>query len=264
MLELKDVQKERDSREIPLDRVGIDNVRFPIRISCKGGGYQEVQSTVSMFASLFKDIRGTNMSRFLERLASYQWCPISSEMLPGFLKEMQEHLEAEDVYVSFKFVYFVERSSPVTDIVVPQGYDVAFTAWMVKQEFTFVLECNTPVSLVCPCSLEISEVGAHNQRGNIRARVTTNGATIWIEDLVSILESCGSAPVHTVLKRPDEKFVTEQMFRNPKFVEDTARDVYLQLDGDPKITKFDVKVESFESIHPHNAVVYVKKIGVGL
>jgi GTP cyclohydrolase I len=257
---LPDVQATKDDRGIPLHRVGIEEVSFPILIGRKEKRkYQHTQAIVSMYGDLQKDVKGSNMSRFQETLMTYRDKTMNSKKLKKFLKELKRRLQTKDAYVSIRFKYFIPKESPVKKVAGIQGYDCAFVARLTSDNYDFYLEVAVPIITLCPCSKEISKYGAHNQRALVTARLKFVGKPLWIEDVVKILENMGSCGIYPVLKRPDEKYVTEVSFKNPKFVEDVARDTALALDKIINIKGYSVKVVSFESIHAHNAVAYFKR-----
>jgi len=258
--QLPDVQATKDERGIPLHRVGIEDVSFPILVGRKEKRkYQHTQAIVSMYGDLSEDIKGINMSRFAVTLMNYRYKTMNSKKLKKFLKELKRSLKTKDSYASIKFKYFIPKESPVKKVAGIQGYECAFVGRLTSEEYEFYLEVSVPIITLCPCSKEISKFGAHNQRALVTARLNFVGKPLWIEDVVSILEKMGSCGIYPVLKRPDEKYVTEFSFKNPKFVEDVARDTALALDKISNIKGYSVKVISFESIHAHNAVAYFKR-----
>lgn len=257
--QLPDVQSLKDERGVPLYRVGVEDVNFPILVGRKERKYQTTQAVISMYGDLEKDIRGANMSRFMEVLMQYRYKRMNSKKLKIFLKELKKKLKTKDVYVAIGFKYFIPKKSPVKKIKGIQGYDCAFIARLTSDKYEFYLEVSVPITTLCPCSKEISKFGAHNQRAVITTRMTFLGKPLWIEDVVSLLEPIGSCDIYPVLKRPDEKFVTETAFKNPKFVEDVVRNTALVLNKTSCIKSYSIKVISFESIHAHNAVAYFKR-----
>ncbi|MCK4359369.1 MAG: GTP cyclohydrolase I FolE2 [Candidatus Cloacimonetes bacterium] len=256
---LPDVQSLKDARGVPLYRVGVENVNFPILIGRKERRYQITQAIISMYGDLKKDIRGTNMSRFMEVLMQYRYKRMNSKKLKVFLKELKKKLKTKDVYAAINFKYFIPKESPVKKIKGIQGYDCVFVGRLTSDNYDFYFEVSVPITTLCPCSKEISKYGAHNQRAIITARLKFSEKPLWIEDVVSLLDSMGSCDIYPVLKRPDEKFVTETAFKNPKFVEDVVRDTALALDKISCVEGYSIKVTSFESIHAHNAVAYFKR-----
>lgn len=257
--QLPDVQSSKDIRGLPLYRVGVEGVNFPILVGRKEGRYQATQANVSMYGDLEKDIRGSNMSRFIEILMNYRYKVMNSKKLKGFLETLKKRLKTRDAYIAVNFKYFIPKESPVKKVKGIQGYDCVFVARLTSNKYDFYLEVTAPITTLCPCSKEISKHGAHNQRAIITARMKFSGKPLWIEDVVPLLESMGSCDIYPVLKRPDEKFVTEKAFGNPKFVEDVVRDTAVALDEISCIEGYSIKVTSFESIHAHNAVAYFKR-----
>lgn len=257
--QLPDVQSLKDMRGVPLHRVGVENVSFPILVGRKEGRYQTTQATISLYGDLEEGVRGSNMSRFPEALMQYRYKVMNSKKLKVFLEGIKRKLKTKDAYVLIKFKYFIPKESPVKKVKGIQGYDCAFVGRLTYNKYDFYLEVSVPITTLCPCSKEISKYGAHNQRAVIIARMKFSGKPLWIEDAVSLLDSMGSCSIYPVLKRPDEKFVTEKAFENPKFVEDVVRDTALALDEISCVEGYSIKVTSFESIHAHNAVAYFKR-----
>lgn len=257
---LPDLQNEKDTRGKHIERVGIERVKLPIAIGRKkaDGVPSTVQADVSMYVSIDHEIKGANMSRFLECLMSYESVVITSEHLKVVVEDMLERLESRDGYVNLRFTYFVPRYAPVSKTRGVQGYDVSFIGREVNGKYDFVTEVNVVGTNLCPCSKEISEYGAHNQRNHVRVKLVHNDNLYWIEDIIVAIESCMSCPIFPVLKREDEKWVTEHAYENPKFVEDLARDVALKLDS-YEIKHYHIRSQADESIHHHEAVAYLSK-----
>lgn len=252
-----DVSMEKDRRGISIQKVGVKNVHLPLQIRRKENGYQNVVGDIDMTVELPHHYRGTHMSRFLEILSCWNEKPISWRELKQMLREAQEKLDAERADIHLKFKYFIAKKAPVTGIESQLDYNCDFIARMEGDQCFFTLGLEIPVLTLCPCSKEISERGAHNQRGMVRLKVQFNpGNFIWIEDLVNLVEKQASSPIYPLLKREDEKYVTEHSYDNPKFVEDLLRDVVIALREDNRIKWFDVESESFESIHNHSAYAY--------
>ena len=252
-----DVQNMRDERGIEIQRVGIKDVHLPLQIRMKDGGFQHVQGNVSASVNLPQEFKGTHLSRFMELLTSWSEKPISGKEIRQILAELCHHLNAAEAEFSLKFRYFLPLKAPVSSAVGSLDYIGEFRGNLIEQGhcFDYQLGVEVPVLSLCPCSKEISAFGAHNQRAAIRALVRFGypGKILWLEDLISILRIQGSCPVYPVLKREDEKLVTESAYQNPKFVEDILRDSVLALRSEPRINWFRVEVESYESIHNHNA-----------
>jgi GTP cyclohydrolase IB len=255
---LVDIQNTADERNIPIDRVGVRGVKYPIYVRKRDNGTQQTVGTLSLTVDLPRHFKGTHMSRFLEILGKHNH-DISGDTIPVILAELRERLQAETSHFDVKFIYFMEKAAPVTGKVGMMGYECGFiaTGGLVDD---FQIYLNVPVKTLCPCSREISAYGAHNQRGYVTVRVRPRKGTIlWLEDVIAMIEGSASAPLYPVLKRPDEKFVTEQAYDNPRFVEDMVREVALAFDKDDRILAYEIEVENHESIHDHNAYAYVKR-----
>lgn len=251
---MRDVQSTPDDRGIDIQRVGVKGVRLPFLVRTKGGDYQQVLGNVTLSAELPKEYRGTHMSRFIEVLLSWSEKPISGWELRKILREVAGRLAAPAADMTLRFRYFIPRAAPVSGSRSYLDYLAEFSGRLENEHYDYTLGVEVPVLSLCPCSKEISDYGAHNQRAMIRARVRFFDARfLWIEDLVDLLESQGSSPIYPLLKREDEKFVTETAYDHPKFVEDIVRDAVLALRAESRITWFAVECESYESIHNHSA-----------
>lgn len=257
---LPDLQNERDTRGKNIERVGIERVKILIAIGRKSpdGIPTTVEASVSMYVSVDKEIKGANMSRFLECLMSYESVVITSEHLKVMVEDMLQRLNSEDGYVEIRFNYFVPRLAPVSKVRGVQSYECAFIGREVDKKYTFVTEVNVTGTTLCPCSKEISQYGAHNQRNHVRIRLVHNNDLYWLEDIIILIEEQMSCPIFPVLKREDEKWVTEKAYETPKFVEDLARDLALAMDR-KGIKYYNIKSKADESIHHHEAVAYLKK-----
>ena len=253
---LHDVQATRDERRVAIDKVGVKEVAYPIRVRTRGGGEQQTVANVNMYVSLPHHVKGTHMSRFLEVLQEH-----CQELTPGEVRSichrLRERLDAEEAHLELSFTYFIEKHAPVTGLSGLMDYQVSIKACSNGQD-DFILGVRVPATSLCPCSKAISKYGAHNQRCEIEAEVRLR-SMLWIEDLVEIIESSASAELYSVLKRPDEKFVTEHAYENPKFVEDIVRDLALRLDADDRIEWFSISSENFESIHNHSAYASIER-----
>lgn len=254
-----DVQSQMDFRNINVDKVGVKDIRYPMRVMDKNNGMQHTVASINMYVNLPREFKGTHMSRFIEILNEFHG-HLDIRELSSILELMQERLQAQSAHLEINFPYFVKKRSPVTDSegLLEYGCRVTGSLSGVKG-YDLVLEVNVPITTVCPCSKEISEHGAHNQRGVVRLAVRFK-RFIWIEDLVRLVEKAASCEVYSVLKRPDEKYVTEQAYENPKFVEDVVRDVAYQLKQDSNVLWFLVDVENFESIHNHSAYACIERM----
>jgi len=253
---LVDVQASADSRQIAIDKVGVKDVTYPIRLRTPDGGVQHTVASVNMYVSLPHHQKGTHMSRFLEVLNEHAQ-EIDPTDIMAICHDIRERLNARDAHLELTFTYFISKPAPVTGSPGLMDYIVTFAASSNSTD-DFVMGVKAPATSLCPCSKIISAYGAHNQRCEIEARVRTRGM-MWIEELFERCESAASAEVYSVLKRPDEKFVTEQAYDRPKFVEDIVRDLAVALDDDDRITWYAINSENFESIHNHNAYAYIEK-----
>jgi len=259
---LPDIQKTKDDRGISINRVGIEKVRFPLFVDAKGGGEVLVYSTINLYCSLRHQVKGINMSRFEETLMAWKYKNVNRESLEYFLSELREHLgkeDCEDVYAEISFPYFITKISPVSKAESVMDYKCTFVGRL-KEYYKFHLIVEVLTTSNCPCSKEISKYGAHGQRSFAIVTVEPlRGKKIWLEDLILTIEKCGSSEVYPLLKRVDEKYVTEKAYNNAKFVEDAIRDISLAIQNLGSINKFKVKVINEESIHPHDAVAYVAR-----
>jgi GTP cyclohydrolase I len=257
MRALKDTQNERDDRSLPIDRVGVKDVRFPLRIRDRDQATQHTVATVSMAVDLPHHYKGTHMSRFLEVLHAHgRELTVSS--IAAMPKELLSRLPAEKAYVEMRFPYFRTKRAPVTKSEGLIDYGVVFEVNAQGDQIDYVVTVEVPVATLCPCSKAISERGAHNQRGVVTFSVRFR-QPIWIEDLIELVESSASCELYSVLKRPDEKAVTERAYDNPVFVEDLVRNVALKADSHKLIKWFRVEAVNFESIHNHNAWAVIER-----
>ena len=258
-MELKDVQNKQDKRGIDIQKVGVKDDQIPLLVERKNDKSQIVNAKARMSVSLDKNFKGTHMSRFIEVLNDFRKSELSDLFV--MLEILKCKLSAKAAEVKFNFTYFIEKKAPVSKISAPMGYECFFKGKLKKDgEYKFYLGVKVPVTTLCPCSKEISQFGAHNQRAVISVIVVYDrDSHIWLEDLIEDIEKCGSCPVYSLLKRRDEKFVTEQAYNNPKFVEDVLRDVVLTIEKYNNIKSYEVEIEAFESIHNHSAWAYQKK-----
>ena len=249
---MQDVQKQRDHRNIPIDRVGIKNLKYPITVRDKRDGFQPTVATIDMYVNLPHRDRGTHMSRFVEMLHLFR-PEVSLKNFDVILQEMKRHLNAASAHIDITFPYFIEKKAPVSESMGLMDYTCRIIGVSEENGKTdLVSEVIVPISSVCPCSKEISDAGAHNQRGQVRLQIRFK-KFIWLEDMIELVEKSASCDVFSILKRVDEKHVTEAAYANPKFVEDVVRDIAVQLNQDDNITWFTVSAENFESIHNHSA-----------
>jgi GTP cyclohydrolase IB len=261
--DMQDTQGGADLREVDLQRVGVKNVELPFRIQEQGytgteGGIQTVLANVQLSVDLPRQYKGTHMSRFIEILERWKDQPSSSGQLEHILQDTRERLSAERAHIQVGFKYFLQKAAPVSKQLSTMGYDCRFHAMLCEETgYDLVMGVDVPITTVCPCSKEISVAGAHNQRAWLRVKLrTVPGKFLWLEELITQLESFGSCEIYPLVKRPDEKYVTEKGYFNPKFVEDVLRDVVLWLREHPYVTWFEVECEADESIHLHNAFAY--------
>jgi GTP cyclohydrolase I len=255
---LLDVQGLADTRGIPLQKAGVKNVEMPITLLQKDGKPQVVAARATMSVALTGEAKGTHMSRFILQLSEWSRHKVLSANLHDFLAECKERLHAPAAHLDLAFKYFIEKPAPISDHSAPMPFECRLRGQVNEQgHYQLVLGVNVPIATLCPCSKAISKYGAHNQRAEIRAEllIDTQGEhpVVWIEDVISALEACSSCPVYPVLKRTDEKYVTERAYENPKFVEDVCREATLVLRQWPGVVGFSLEVEAFESIHAHNA-----------
>jgi GTP cyclohydrolase I len=256
---MKDIQNQKDDRNIDIDKVGIKDIRYPITVRDKEIKTQQTVALINMYVNLPRNYKGTHMSRLIEILNEHNRS-ISIQNLSDILLTMKQRLNAESAHIEISFPYFIMKSSPVTHSQGLMEYQCTFKGSL-NEGKDLVLIINVPITTLCPCSKEISSYGAHNQRGEIRLQVRFK-KFVWIEDLIKLAEECASCDVYSVLKREDEKYVTEMAYQNPKFVEDVVRDVAKKLEKDSNITWFAVESENFESIHNHNAYAYIERHNV--
>ncbi|MBI1336823.1 MAG: GTP cyclohydrolase I FolE2 [Phycisphaera sp.] len=259
---MPDVQASIDTRNQAIDKVGVKNITYPITLQCPAtGGVQHTVAQVNMYVGLPHYQKGTHMSRFLEVLNKHH-TELRSNMIMEVCHDMRERLEAEDAHLELTFPYFIHKKAPVTGS--PGMLDIVVTfeasASAKPKSNDFVMSIKVPATSLCPCSKEISAYGAHNQRCEMEVKVRfAPGKFMWIEDLFAVVERCASTQVFAVLKRPDEKWVTEAAYDNPKFVEDIVRDLASALDAEDRIVWYQVMSENFESIHNHNAYAFIEK-----
>ncbi len=254
---IADVQSSADTRRLAINRVGIKSIRHPVKVKDKSMGVQHTVATFNMYVHLPHNFKGTHMSRFVEILNEHER-EISVESFGTILKEMVTRLEAKSGYIEMNFPYFVNKAAPVSGVQSLLDYDVTFIGEIVNGSSHITMKVLVPVTSLCPCSKEISERGAHNQRSHVTLTLRTN-SFVWVEDVVRIVEEQASCELYGLLKRPDEKFVTERAYDNPKFVEDMVRDVAAVLNADERIDSYIVESENFESIHNHSAYALIER-----
>ena len=254
---MPDFQSHSDSRRVPINKVGVKEIRYPLQLKCMDGGTCDTVATINMFVSLPQDRKGTHMSRFLEVLNEYRE-GMHPERLIELCRELRERLDADVAHVEMDFTYFINKHAPITGKAGLMDYPVRFTCEAGPTGEDLIMSVGAPATSLCPCSKEISEYGAHNQRCLITADVRFDGM-LWIEEVAKLIESAASCPVFPVLKRPDEKWVTEEAYDNPKFVEDIVRDLAVILNEEDRINWYHIRSENFESIHSHNAYAEITR-----
>ena len=254
---IADVQSAPDTRRLPIDQVGIKDIRHPVRVRDRSQGEQHTIANFNMYVELPHNFKGTHMSRFVEILNNHD-VEISVESFKTMLREMSEHLNANVGHIEMNFPYFINKSAPVSGVKSLLDYQVSFIGEIRDGKEIATIKIVVPVTSLCPCSKEISDRGAHNQRSHVTVTAQIN-AFVWIEELIEIVEKEASCELYGLLKRPDEKFVTERAYDNPKFVEDMVRDVAGKLNDDDRIDTFMVESENFESIHNHSAYAMIKR-----
>jgi GTP cyclohydrolase I len=253
---MKDIQSEPDYRNIAINKVGIKDLRYPVTVLDRNRGKQNTVASINMYVDLPHECKGTHMSRFVEMLHLFR-PNIALKTFAEILTQMKEHLNAESAHMEVSFPYFIEKKAPVTRSPGLMDYTCRLIGSINSAgRVDLISEVIVPVTSVCPCSKEISRDGAHNQRGMVHLR-TRFKKFIWIEDMIELVERAASCEVYSVLKRSDEKYITEKGYDNPKFVEDIVRDIAVELNADKNITWFSVAVENFESIHNHNAYAFI-------
>ena len=260
-----DIQSERDDRDVPLQKVGIKGLKYPVHVLDRDHRIQHTTASVNLYVNLPKHFKGTHMSRFIEVFHQHRE-HLSMPHFLDMLEEIRVSLEAARAFGEMSFPYFLEKPAPVSGQAAMMSYECSYegmvsgpsaSAPAVAQSRSFFVSVAIPVQTVCPCSKAISEYGAHNQRGIVRVKLEL-GPFFWIEDLVSLVEECASSAVYSLLKREDEKYVTEAAYDNPKFVEDLVRDVLLSIPRLGAFPWYSVEAENYESIHNHSAFAYAE------
>jgi GTP cyclohydrolase I len=254
---IPDVQSAPDSRQIAIDQVGVKAIRHPVKVMERAGGVQHTIASFNMYVGLPHHFKGTHMSRFVEILSA-QERELTVQSFQTMLKEMVERLEAQEGRIEMHFPYFIEKQAPVSGVKSLMDYEVTFIGEIREGKPCFAMKVLVPVTSLCPCSKKISAYGAHNQRSHVTVTARTS-EFVWIEELVDLVEKQASSELYGLLKRPDEKFVTERAYDNPKFVEDMVRDVAAILNLDERITGYTVESENFESIHNHSAYARIER-----
>jgi GTP cyclohydrolase I len=253
-MNIPDIQSQTDFRRIGIDKVGVKGIRYPIMVEDRENTLQQTVADLNIYVDLHHSKRGTHMSRFVEILNRYHRDSIIGQ-LDKLLLELKSLLKAEAAYIDIAFPYFIKKQAPVSRIVSLMDYSCFFNA-SYKDDYELWIGVTVPVTTLCPCSKEISAWGAHNQRSLVTIKVRYDGF-VWLEELIAVAEESASCPVYPLLKRRDEKFVTEKAYANPRFVEDIVREATQKLEADPRILEFYVEADSMESIHNHNAYAMV-------
>ena len=255
--EIEDVQSSADTRQIAINRVGIKDIRHPVRVKDRSEGEQHTIANFNMYVFLPHNFKGTHMSRFVQILNNHER-EISVNSFQDMLMEMVERLESESGHIEMTFPFFINKTAPVSGVKSLLDYEVTLIGEVENRKPSMYTKVIVPVTSLCPCSKSISDYGAHNQRSHVTVTVSTNDF-IWIEEIIELIESEASSELYSLLKRPDEKFITERAYDNPKFVEDVVRDVAGRLNAEPRIHSYVVEAENFESIHNHSAYARIEK-----
>ena len=255
-IKMKDIQRQKDFRKIEINKVGVKNIRYPITVLDKAKGIQHTVASVNMYVDLPHRFKGTHMSRFIEILNKYKG-DISIKNFSKILSEMKRKLKAKSAHLEVEFPYFIEKEAPVTKAKSLMEYICRFCGSSNEEE-DFYIGIVVPITTLCPCSKEISDFGAHNQRSMVTVNLRFK-KFIWIEDIIRLVEESASCDLYSILKRPDEKYVTEKAYKKPMFVEDVVREIASKLRKDKNIIWFTVESENFESIHNHSAYAFVER-----
>ncbi len=256
MKKIKDIQSQPDFRQIAIDKVGVKDIRYPIVVLDKKNKFQHTVGSINMYVDLPHQFKGTHMSRFVEILNEHRG-EITVKSFPEILEKMKKRFNAKTAHMEVEFPYFIEKAAPVSRAKGLMEYRCRF-AGSLSAKKDFILEVIVPVATLCPCSKEISKRGAHNQRGMVKVALRFLGF-IWIEDIIKVVENSASSPVYSLLKRPDEKYVTEHAYDNPRFVEDVVREIASRLDKLKAVTWFSIEAENLESIHNHSAYAFLER-----
>ena len=254
---IKDIQRQSDHRQIEINKVGVKGIQYPIQVLDKTFGVQHTIGDFNMYVSLPQHFKGTHMSRFVEVLNQYH-NKIGINMFPTILEEIRNHLEAESAHLEISFPYFIDKEAPVSRAKSKMIYHCKFSGSLTSNKLEFRVQIKVPVTSLCPCSKAISDAGAHNQRSVVTVNFSFR-EFVWIEDMIKLIEATASCDIFPLLKRPDEKYVTEKAYAHPMFVEDMVRDIASLLLQDQNIIWFTVEAENMESIHNHNAYAFVEK-----
>jgi GTP cyclohydrolase I len=253
---IPDIQSLPDARNIPIDKVGVKGLRYPIAVKDRQKGLQHTIGLFDLFVNLPHEFKGTHMSRFIEVLNEYRG-EISMHKFQEILQKVKEKLTAQSAHMNVEFPYFMQKSAPMTGTPGLMSY-TCFMRGSLAERFDLIVGVEVPVTTVCPCSKEISEYGAHNQRGIVRVQLRFR-KFFWIEEIIEIVEASVSSEIYSILKRADEKFVTEQAYENPMFVEDVVRSAVSRLRETDNFPWYRIEAENFESIHNHSAYALIEK-----
>ena len=254
---IPDIQGSEDTRYIDIDRVGIKDIRHPIVVRDRSGRDQHTVATFNMYVSLPHNFKGTHMSRFVEILNHHEY-EITVESFKHMIVEMTEILHAEAGHIEMSFPFFMTKFAPISKVQSLMDYQVSFIGQIQNKVTSVLVKIIVPITSLCPCSKNISDYGAHNQRSHVTVQARLR-SFVWVEELIEMIEKVGSCELYGLLKRPDEKYVTEKAYDNPKFVEDIVRDVAIRLNADDRITAYVIESENFESIHNHSAYAMVER-----
>lgn len=257
-VKIEDVQNRVDDREIVINKVGVKALRHPVSVSDRDGVAQSTIAEFNLYVELPHFVKGTHMSRFVE-LVNDNSRAISVGTFPDLIADMNARLDSDTGYIEMMFPYFREKSAPASGVKSVMDYDAKLEGEVVDGRISLTTSVTAAVTSLCPCSKQISDYGAHNQRSHVTISVTTDGEVVWLEELLDIAEAEASSELYGVLKRPDEKYVTEAAYDNPKFVEDLVRDIAVRLNSDQRVVAYRVEAENFESIHNHSAYALIEK-----
>jgi len=253
---IEDVQGSADLRQIPINKVGIKNIYHPVKVRDRSGGDQQTIANFNMYVNLPHDFKGTHMSRFVEILNNHER-EISVKSFRDMMSELTERLDADSGHIEMSFPYFVTKRAPVSGVESLMDYNASLIGERKDGKNTIYIKVIVPVTSLCPCSKQISDYGAHNQRSHVTITAKI-GSFMWIEELIEIAEQEASCELYGILKRPDEKYVTERAYQNPKFVEDMVRDIAVRLNAEERVRAYKVESENFESIHNHSAYALIE------
>jgi GTP cyclohydrolase I len=253
---LLDIQSKHDKRNIPVDRAGVKNLRYPITVLDRTNKIQHTVGSINMYVSLPHRFRGTHMSRFIEILNEHHR-ELHIDTIEEILQKMKDRLHAQEAHMEVVFPYFIEKTAPVSGAKSLMEYRCSYRGTL-SDKADFILSVEIPVTTLCPCSKELSDRGAHNQRSIVTIRIRSR-KLVWIEEIVSYAEESASSPLYALLKRRDEKAVTERAYDNPMFVEDIVREIASKCNTESRIIWYSVESENFESIHNHSAYACIER-----